>query len=43
MFMLRLMTWLSLNLGRTLTRPIVYGISLYFLAFAPAARRASRG
>ena len=41
MFMLKLMTWLSLNLGRTLTRPIVYGISLYFLALAPAARRAS--
>ena len=40
--MLKLMTWLSLNLGRTLTRPIVYGISLYFLAFAPKARRASR-
>ena len=42
MFMLRLMTWLSLHLGRTATRPIVHGISLYFLAFAPAARRASR-
>ena len=40
--MLRLMTWLSLRCGRRLTRPIVYGISAYFLLFAPAARRASR-
>jgi len=40
--LLRLMTWLSLTLGRRLTRPIVYGIALYFLLAAPAARRASR-
>ena len=42
MAMLKLMTWLSLNLGRRLTRPIVYVIALYFLAFTPTARRASR-
>lgn len=42
MFMIRLMTWLSLNCGRRLTRPIVYGISAYFLVLAPNARHASR-
>jgi predicted LPLAT superfamily acyltransferase len=42
LLLLRLMTWLSLTLGRRLTRPIVYGIALYFLLAAPAARRASR-
>ena len=41
--MLRFMTWLSLTLGRRLTRPIVYGIALYFLLAVPAARAASRG
>ncbi|MDE2617431.1 MAG: acyl-CoA synthetase [Burkholderiales bacterium] len=40
--MLRFMTWLSLALGRRLTRPIVYGIALYFLLAVPAARAASR-
>lgn len=42
LLLLRLMTWLSLTLGRRATRPIVYGIALYFLLAAPAARRASR-
>lgn len=42
LLLLRLMTWLSLTLGRRLTRPIVYGIALYFLLAVPAARRASR-
>ena len=42
MLMLKLMTWLSLHCGRQLTRPIVYGISAYFLLLAPTARRASR-
>jgi predicted LPLAT superfamily acyltransferase len=40
--MLRLMTWLSLRLGRATTRLIVRGIAAYFLLTAPAARRASR-
>ena len=40
--LLRFMTWLSLTLGRRLTRPIVYGIALYFLLAVPAARQASR-
>lgn len=40
--LLRFMTWLSLTLGRRLTRPVVYGIALYFLLAAPAARAASR-
>lgn len=40
--LLRLMTWLSLTLGRPLSRVVLFGISLYFLLFAPAARQASR-
>jgi predicted LPLAT superfamily acyltransferase len=40
---LRLMVWLSLRCGRTASRAILRGISVYFLLFAPAARRASRG
>lgn len=39
---LRVMVWLSLCIGRTLSRGILHGISLYFLLFAPAARRSSR-
>lgn len=42
MFMLRLMTWISLRLGRARSRVILYGIAAYFLAFAPTARRMSR-
>lgn len=42
LLLLRFMTWLSLTLGRRLTRPIVYGIALYFLLAVPVARRASR-
>jgi predicted LPLAT superfamily acyltransferase len=42
MAMLRAMTWISLRLGRRLARVVLYGISLYFLLFASAARRASR-
>lgn len=42
MFLLRLMTWVSLRIGRAPARAILYGIAAYFLAFAPAARRASR-
>jgi predicted LPLAT superfamily acyltransferase len=40
--LLRLMTWISLHLGRAPARLVLAGISLYFLAFAPAAKAASR-
>ncbi len=40
---LTLMRWLSLGLGRTLSRLILPFIALYFLVAAPAARRASLG
>ena len=43
MFMLRVMTWISLALGRGPGRVVLYGIAAYFLVFAPAARRMSRG
>jgi predicted LPLAT superfamily acyltransferase len=42
MAMLRAMTWISLRLGRPLARVVLFGISLYFLLFAPVARHASR-
>ena len=42
LLLLRFMTWLSLSLGRRLTRPIVWGIALYFLIAVPRARAASR-
>ena len=42
LFWLRVMTWLSLKLGRGASRLVLYGIAAYFLAFAPAARRMSR-
>jgi predicted LPLAT superfamily acyltransferase len=38
---LRLMVWISLRLGRSVGRLVLYGIAAYFLAFAPRARRAS--
>jgi predicted LPLAT superfamily acyltransferase len=38
---LRLMVWISLRLGRPIGRLVLHGIAAYFLAFAPAARRAS--
>lgn len=40
--MLRLMTFLSLHLGRPASRLLLHGIAAYFFLFAPAARRASR-
>jgi predicted LPLAT superfamily acyltransferase len=40
--MLRLMAFLSLRLGRTLSRSVLYGIAAYFFLFAPDARRHSR-
>jgi predicted LPLAT superfamily acyltransferase len=42
MFWLRIMTWISLKLGRGPSRVVLYGIAAYFLAFAPTARRMSR-
>jgi len=39
---LRIMVWISLRLGRPIGRIVLHGIVAYFLAFAPAARRASR-
>lgn len=40
---LRLMTWISLQLGRPAGRAVLWLIAVWFLLFAPAARRASRG
>lgn len=40
--MLRLMTWISLRLGRPAGRVVLWLIVAYFLLFAPTARRASR-
>jgi predicted LPLAT superfamily acyltransferase len=42
MLMLRIMTWISLRLGRSAGRVILHLIAAYFLLFAPASRRASR-
>jgi len=42
MFMLRVMTWISLKLGRRVGRIVLHLITLYFLAFAPSSRRASK-
>lgn len=39
---LRIMTWISLRLGRPLGRIVLHGIVLYFLLLAPAATRPSR-
>ena len=41
-FLLRLMSHISLTFGRRMSRPVVYGIAMYFLLAAPAARKASR-
>ncbi|ABE45211.1 acyl-CoA synthetase [Polaromonas sp. JS666] len=42
MLMLRVMTWISLRLGRSAGRCVLYGIAAYFLIANAAARRASR-
>jgi predicted LPLAT superfamily acyltransferase len=42
MTMLRIMSWISLRLGRTAGRIVLHGIAAYFLLFAPASRAASR-
>jgi predicted LPLAT superfamily acyltransferase len=40
--LLKVMVFLSLRLGRRASRPVLYGIALYFFLFAPAAGRHSR-
>ncbi len=40
-FMLHMIRWIAMHLGRPPARLILYPITLYFLLFAPAARRAS--
>ncbi len=40
--LLRLMSWISLRLGRRLSRAVLYGIAAYFFVFAPQARRHAR-
>jgi predicted LPLAT superfamily acyltransferase len=40
--LLRVMTFISLRLGRPAGRVVLYGIAIYFFLFAPAARRAMR-
>ncbi len=40
--LLRFMAFVSLRLGRTLSRIPLYGIAIYFFLFAPGARRHSR-
>lgn len=42
MALLRLMAWIGLHLGRRVARLLLHPISLYFLCFAPQARRASK-
>lgn len=42
MFWLRVMTWISLTLGRGAGRLVLRLIACYFLLFAPSARNASR-
>ncbi len=42
LLMLRVMTWISLRLGRSAGRCVLYGIAAYFLVANTAARRASR-
>jgi predicted LPLAT superfamily acyltransferase len=39
---LRFMAWVALALGRPVARALLYPICLYFLAFSPRARSASR-
>jgi len=41
-WLLRLMVWISLTVGRSLGRVVLHGIALYFVLFAPRAQRASR-
>jgi predicted LPLAT superfamily acyltransferase len=40
-FVLRLMAWIAVTLGRPVARALLHPIAWYFLAFAPTARRHS--
>src|SRR6185312_13561935 len=42
MLMLRIMSWISLRLGRPIGRIVLHLIAAYFALFAPASRKASR-
>lgn len=42
MLLLRMMSWISLRLGRHISRLVLHLIALYFLVFAHDSRRASR-
>jgi predicted LPLAT superfamily acyltransferase len=42
LILLKVMAFLSLRLGRRASRIILYGIAVYFVLFAPSARRNSR-
>jgi predicted LPLAT superfamily acyltransferase len=42
LWLLKVMAFLSLRLGRRTSRVILYGIAAYFFLFAPSARRHSR-
>src|SRR6202034_3436688 len=42
LWLLKVMAFLSLRLGRTLSRAILYCIAAYFFLFGPGARRHSR-
>lgn len=39
---LKLMVWISLTFGRSIGRAVLHGIAIYYVLFAPKARRASR-
>lgn len=41
LFALRLMAWIAIHMGRRVARWLLHPITLYFLLFAPAARRNS--
>jgi predicted LPLAT superfamily acyltransferase len=41
LILLRMMVWVSMRLGRRVSRAVLYGIAAYFLIFAPDSRRAS--
>ncbi|HXS39628.1 MAG TPA: hypothetical protein VN766_05550 [Stellaceae bacterium] len=40
---IKLIVWIALHLGRSVTRLLLFPICLYFLAFSKASRAASRG
>lgn len=41
-WVVQLMTWIALRLGRRAARLVLHAVTPYYLLFAPAARRASR-